>query len=178
MNDIAVASQKGRRTLYTYFKNKEEIYYAVIESELALMSDKMHSVAKMDLEPEKKMIELIYTRLDTIKEIVHRNGNLRAEFFRDIWGVETARKDFDRDQIVIFRRILNEGKITGVFDVENADLIAHVIHYSLKGLEVPYVRGIVARGFNSETSKPYVTNFVYKALGKVINNNDNNQNFK
>ena len=51
MNDIAVASQKGRRTLYTYFKNKEEIYYAVIESELALMSDKMHSVAKMDLEP-------------------------------------------------------------------------------------------------------------------------------
>lgn len=26
MNDIAVASGKGRRTLYTYFKNKEDIY--------------------------------------------------------------------------------------------------------------------------------------------------------
>ena len=26
MNMIAVASQKGRRTLYTYFKNKEEIF--------------------------------------------------------------------------------------------------------------------------------------------------------
>ena len=25
MNDIAVASRKGRRTLYTYFKNKNEI---------------------------------------------------------------------------------------------------------------------------------------------------------
>ena len=34
MNDIAVASKKGRRTLYTYFKNKEELYYAVIETEL------------------------------------------------------------------------------------------------------------------------------------------------
>ena len=32
MNDIAVASKKGRRTLYMYFKNKEEIYYAVIQS--------------------------------------------------------------------------------------------------------------------------------------------------
>ena len=26
MNDIAMASGKGRRTLYTYFKNKEEVY--------------------------------------------------------------------------------------------------------------------------------------------------------
>ena len=28
MNDIALASKKGRRTLYTYFKSKEEIYMA------------------------------------------------------------------------------------------------------------------------------------------------------
>ena len=34
MNDIAVASGKGRRTLYTYFKSKEDVYYAVIASEL------------------------------------------------------------------------------------------------------------------------------------------------
>ena len=34
MNDIAMQSGKGRRTLYTYFKSKEEIYYAVIEGEL------------------------------------------------------------------------------------------------------------------------------------------------
>ena len=31
MNDIALQSGKGRRTLYTYFKSKEEIYYAVID---------------------------------------------------------------------------------------------------------------------------------------------------
>ena len=38
MNDIAVASKKGRRTLYTYFKSKEDIYIAVVESELELLS--------------------------------------------------------------------------------------------------------------------------------------------
>ena len=38
MNDIALASGKGRRTLYTYFKSKDEIYYAVIESELDRLS--------------------------------------------------------------------------------------------------------------------------------------------
>lgn len=45
MNDIARASGKGRRTLYTYFKSKEDVYYAVIESELERLSDKMDEVA-------------------------------------------------------------------------------------------------------------------------------------
>ena len=42
MNDIAVASKKGRRTLYTYFKSKEDIYMAVVESELEMLSDAMY----------------------------------------------------------------------------------------------------------------------------------------
>ena len=41
MNDIALASKKGRRTLYTYFKSKDEIYLAVVESELDILSDMM-----------------------------------------------------------------------------------------------------------------------------------------
>ena len=44
MNDIALASKKGRRTLYTYFKSKEDIYLAVVESELDILSDMMKHV--------------------------------------------------------------------------------------------------------------------------------------
>ena len=47
MNDIAAASGRGRRTLYTYFKNKEEIYYAVIEEELEHLSEKLDEVTAM-----------------------------------------------------------------------------------------------------------------------------------
>ena len=36
MNDIAEASNKGRRTLYTYFKSKEDVYMAVVSQELEL----------------------------------------------------------------------------------------------------------------------------------------------
>ena len=45
MNDIAVASGKGRRTLYTYFKNKEDIYFAVIDTELEHLSAQLSEVA-------------------------------------------------------------------------------------------------------------------------------------
>ena len=84
MNDIALSSGKGRRTLYTYFRSKEDIYYAVIESELERLSDCMADVAKRDITPEEKVVQLIYTHLRMIKETVARNGSLRAEFFRNI----------------------------------------------------------------------------------------------
>ena len=108
MNDIALASGKGRRTLYTYFNRKEDVYYAVIESELERLSDKLDEVAAKKIRPQDKIIELIYTHLSMIKETVVRNGNLRAEFFRNIWMVEKVRKNFDEDEIELFRKVYSE----------------------------------------------------------------------
>ena len=108
MNDIARSSGKGRRTLYTYFSSKEEIYAAVIESELERLSDKLDEVLAMKMSPQEKIIELIYTHLRSIRESVVRNGNLRAEFFRNIWMVEKCRKKFDADEIEIFRKVYAE----------------------------------------------------------------------
>ena len=129
MNDIAVASGKGRRTLYTYFSRKEDVYYAVIESELERLSDRLDEVANCKMRPQDKIIELIYTHLSMIKETVVRNGNLRAEFFRNIWMVEKVRKNFDEDEIEILRRIYREGKDACEFDIDNVDLVADITHY-------------------------------------------------
>lgn len=168
MNDIAVASGKGRRTLYTYFKNKEEVYYAVIKCELERLSDKLDEVAAKRIRPQDKIIELIYTHLNMIKETVVRNGNLRAEFFRNIWMVEKVRKNFDEDEIELFRKVYTEGKAEGEFDIENIDLVADITHYCIKGLEVPYIYGRLGHGMTEETSKPLVAKVVYGALGKNL----------
>ena len=168
MNDIAVASGKGRRTLYTYFSKKEDIYSAVIESELERLSDKMDEVAAKKIRPQDKIIELIYTHLSMIKETVVRNGNLRAEFFRNIWMVEKVRKNFDEDEIELFRRVYYEGKEEGEFDIENIELVADITHYCIKGLEVPYIYGRLGHGMTEEMSKPLVAKVVYGALGKSL----------
>ena len=168
MNDIAVSSGKGRRTLYTYFKSKEEVYFAVIEAELERLSDKLDEVAAKKIRPQEKVIELIYTHLSMIKETVMRNGNLRAEFFRNIWTVEKVRKNFDEDEIELFRKVYAEGKADGEFDIEDVELVADITHYCIKGLEVPFIYGRLGRGLTEETSRPLVTRVVYGALGKHL----------
>ena len=167
MNDIALASGKGRRTLYTYFKSKEDIYYAVIEGELERLSDKLDEVAAKKVRPQDKIIELIYTHLSMTKETVVRNGNLRAAFFRNIWMVEKVRKNFDEDEIELFRKVYEDGKRDGEFDIDNVELVADITHYCIKGLEVPYICGRLGHGITPEASKPLVAKVVYGALGKI-----------
>ncbi|WP_072531026.1 TetR/AcrR family transcriptional regulator [Bacteroides ilei] len=167
MNDIAVASKKGRRTLYTYFKSKEQIYMAVVESELEMLSNKMEEVAHKSLAPDKKVLELISTHLDMVKMVVYRNGTLRADFFRDIWRVEAMRKNFDTKEIRLLREILEEGKSSGIFDIDNVDITADIIHYCVKGIEVPYIRGQIGEDLDDETGWRYVAKIVFGALGCV-----------
>jgi len=161
MNDIAVASNRGRRTLYTYFKSKEEVYYAVIQTELSRLFSRMEDVARKDIPPEEKFIQLIFAHLEVVKEAVYRNGNLRAEFFREIWKVEAVRKDFDRTEIALLRRVIIEGLEKGVFDVRNPRLTAEIAHYCLKGCEVPYIFGRYAAD-GPEGLYPYVKSLVYR----------------
>lgn len=103
-----------------------------------------------------------------IKETVVRNGNLRAEFFRNIWMVEKVRKKFDEDEIELFRKVYAEGKADGEFDIDNVDLVADITHYCIKGLEVPYIYGRIGHGMTEEMSKPLVAKVVYGALGKSM----------
>ncbi|MDR0536826.1 MAG: TetR/AcrR family transcriptional regulator [Tannerellaceae bacterium] len=143
MNDIAQASMKGRRTLYTYFKSKNEIYQAVVETEVAKLYKMLTDVSAKELPADEKLIAFVYARLDAVKSIVIRNGTLRANFFRDIWRVEKVRKDFDLREIDLIKRILDDGVKEGLFKMPDVNITALVLHYALKGLEVPYIRGVM-----------------------------------
>ena len=137
---------------------------AVVESELDILSDMMKRVAGKDIRPEEKLIEMIYTHLDAVKEVVYRNGTLRANFFRDIWQVEKVRKRFDANEIQLFKEVLREGMEKGVFRIDDLDITAEIVHYSVKGIEAPYIRGHVGAHLDDDTRGVYVTRLVLGAL--------------
>ncbi len=166
MNDIAQASGKGRRTLYTYFENKETLYFSVISAEMDRLSTRMNEVASSSMGVEDKLIEIIYTHLELIKEAVQRNGNLRAEFFRNVFLVSKARRNFDSNEIVILTRLIEEGIASGIFDVESVPLTVDILHYSVRGMEIPYIYGRLAGDLAGNVRKSIVHKLVHKALRK------------
>jgi len=167
MNDIAEASGKGRRTLYTYFRNKEEIYIACIESELQIATSALQEVLKLPLEPEEKIKTFISVHFDTFKDMVIRNGNLHGQFFRNIMEVEKVRRKLDRKEVVMLIQILTEGQEKGVFEVKDIKNTAQIIQYSIKGLEVPYIRDSVLK--RKEQTRHIYDFLFYGVKGRVKN---------
>lgn len=162
MNDIAEASKKGRRTLYTYFNNKEEIYKAVIDRELDSILTQLNHVFALNHEPDVKLKQLILAHLDAVKDVVNRNGSLRADFFHDIFEVERIRRKIDMKEISLIRSIIAEGIEKNIFKRMNLDLSAIIIFYSIKGLEVPYIRQNITQEF--EANKDSIVEYVFTGI--------------
>lgn len=165
MNDIAEASNKGRRTLYTYFRNKDEVYRAVVENELKIVLDTLRANAKQDIDPYSKLKGHITTHLDSVKKTVTRNGTLRADFFRDIYEVERTRRKMDIIEQGLIQDILQEGVDLGEFKQMDTELIATIILYSLKGLEVPYIRQNISSDFDENRND--IVEFIFKGIKDV-----------
>ncbi len=142
MNDISNAANKGRRTLYTYFKNKDEVFYAVIRAETLTLRDYFKQLLTNPAkQPLDRLMDYIYVRLDAIRDIVNRNGGLTAEFFQNQNLVERVRRRLDFSERNYLRALLEEGKANGTIDVADPALAALVLQSALKGMELPYIRG-------------------------------------
>lgn len=139
MNNIADLANLGRRTIYLYFKNKEEVIDAVIETELGSLYKSLLKAKEANLPVKEKLLNFAYVHLDSMRKLVMRNGSLKAEFFRDIWMVERARASFDKDVVKLVEEILQEGVDKGEFYIPNTDIMATLLVHANKGLEVPFI---------------------------------------
>ena len=173
MNDIASASEKGRRTIYTYFKSKRDIYNAVVKNESELIVERLSNIPAQSLSPEEKLMNFIFVRFDAIKELVTRNGSLRAGFFRDVRKVERARRGTLNQECSILMEILSEGVDKGVFSIKHIDKTAKVMLLCLQGMDVPYVRDSFAdMDIEKNKLREYIHDFILNGIARKDSDED------
>ena len=143
----------------------------MIEDELLNIVESLKVVSQKKIEPYAKLKEHITVHLKTIKQVVTRNGTLRADFFKDIYEVERARKKIDKAELELIKGILKEGVETGAFREMDVEIISIVILYALKGLEIPYIKQKI--NFENKRNMDDVLEFIFKGikLGTPIVNN-------
>ena len=167
MNDIASASEKGRRTIYTYFKSKRDIYNAVVKNESELIVERLSVIPAQDVSPEEKLMNFIFVRFEAIKELVTRNGSLRAGFFRDVRKVERARRGTLSQECSVLMIILKEGVEKGAFSIKHIDKTARVMLLCLQGLDVPYVRDSFAEmDIEKNKLREYIHDFILNGIAR------------
>ena len=141
MNDIANASDKGRRTIYTYFKNKKEIYNAVIERESEQSVSRLREIVGLNISPAEKVRRFFEVRLELVKDTtIVQNDPLKRFFMRDIKRVEKIRKLALEKERILLNEILKEGVELGVFDENQCIYLETIRLMLLQGIEFSYLR--------------------------------------
>lgn len=126
MLDIANASEKGRRTIYTYFKNKKEIQQAIIERESEQMVSRLRKIAKS---PAGSAAEKLGNFLVQSFELSDTSPSGRNhEYLSWLKLLEGNRAGKTRrmallKQIDILKEILNEGVASGEFNRRAAEQV-------------------------------------------------------
>ena len=165
MNDIASASSKGRRTIYTYFKSKREIFNAVIETETDKILKQLRLIITEPIKADVKLRKYVICRFDAMKEIVGRNGSLRAGFFRDVRKVDRAQRMISAKEIALLCEILEEGIESGIFKVSNVRQQAVIIIHAMQGLVVPYIRNsLVDEGVSQDQIKEMLADMILNGI--------------
>ena len=168
MTDIAREEKKGRRTLYVHFPSKEVLLRSVIEMELNKILDVLRAIAEKEVSADRKIMEFVISRLNNVRHTIFRNGSLRADFTRFYLTIDSIRRKYDKIEISLIRSILVEGRNQGLFRFDDADVMATLIHYSIKGLESPYVRGQVGGNVEVQILERHARQVILRGLGMNI----------
>lgn len=139
MDDLAKASGLGRRTIYTYFKSREELYLEVINWEIDVILKQLNRVAGMKISPEKKIVRFMVNHMKTIENLIRKDRLLRMEFLSRSEKIENFRKVIDLHEKECLASVLQEGTQSGVFLVDDYENTAALAHTTLKGLEQQFI---------------------------------------
>ena len=170
MNDIATASETGRRTIYTYFKNKREIYNAVIEQESELLVSRLREVTLITgLSPTEKLFRFIDKRIDIIVENVEPRdkSSIRSFFIKGIRRMERIRATAAAKEREIINEIMCEGFKTGEFDPNKSQGAYQILAIIFQGIELSYIRDNFEDLHVTQAQlKDYIKRYILSALIK------------
>lgn len=134
MIDIANASENGRRTVYTYFKNKSDIYNAVIERESDFHVSGLRQIAESQLPPEEKLEKYLKLHFDMIHEDIFSHDSISAWLRLDFSRSDKIRQAVYNKETDILDSILREGVRDGIFDSEASHRLLKVLPSMLQAL--------------------------------------------
>ncbi len=150
IGDIAIAARKGRRTIYTYFESKEDIYKAVIEKEVDILQAKLLETISNELNVKNKLKAYMITRMTTINELVNYYEALHNNYLQNFKIIENIREDYYNQEVNMISEILNEGVENNEFKIENINQTAKAIVVAMKGFEIQFFIKKVDEDFESQ----------------------------
>jgi AcrR family transcriptional regulator len=169
MNDIAIAANIGKGTIYEYFSSKEDIFSTAFHVFFERMSSDLIRLTQSPLQPSEKLYELIQLSFQTI---LTENASF-AGIMMDFWAEAIRNKnkkiedsvhltELYESMRVIIAQILEEGIEAGEFIPCNIPETASLIMAVLDGLLLQWI--MEPNLFDTNNLGSHIYRFILNAL--------------
>jgi AcrR family transcriptional regulator len=142
MDEIAIASRKGKSSIYYYFTSKEEIFQAVVEKEASILKQELLKAKNDADDPALKLKTHVLVRMRSMEKLANFYSAIKDDFLSHLDFIEKTRKKYDQEEIQMMENILKEGVENGLFEIDDTSLAAIAIITALKGMEIPLFWGV------------------------------------
>ena len=137
MDEIGMAAGKGKTAIYYYFKNKEDVFKAVVEKEATELEIALFEAIKDKSNPEDKLKAYFYSRMRTMLNLSNFYDAMKNEVLDHLDFINKIRTDIDQKELALVKAIIEEGVNRKQFEVKDLDMAAISLVTTLKGLEIP-----------------------------------------
>lgn len=165
MNDIAAASDKGRRTIYTYFKNKREIYNAVIERESEQLVQRLRLIKeRTDLDVTTKLEQYLRVRFDFLTEAMPRHDGIMQWLGRDQRRIDRIRRLALDKELDMFKALIAEGVEQRIFDKDQAERLPALEWLVFQGLSTYEPEQLAIHNITTEQVRENIIRFIITGI--------------
>lgn len=140
LDDIAREARKGKSTIYYYFKSKDEIFKAVIDTEAEIRAKTIDDQISKIKDPIQKLKTYIYVRMQTLKMVVNYYEAIKNDLLDNLYFVNNLRSNHFEEEVKQVKNMLEEGIQKEIFTIKNPELTAKTIVTALYGFEVPLIQ--------------------------------------
>jgi len=115
MDQVARRARVGKGTLYRYFDSKEDLYLALLDSALLLLTDRLEQEEKAGLPPDQTLSRMVSAIVSTFGQHLPSfrvlNGNEARLVVRKRQLFQSRR----RHLVMLLGRVLERGVTAGIF---------------------------------------------------------------
>jgi AcrR family transcriptional regulator len=164
MEEIALATRKGKSSIYYYFDSKEDVFKAVVEREAEELKEELiKKIADIE-DPIERLKVYITVRMRKLNKLTNFYTALKSDYLSHFEFIEEIRKSYDLDEVRIIAGIIQEGIEKGKFSVDDPQLSAVAIVTAMKGLEVPILLNKEHGNFEARMNN--LINFLFYGMVK------------
>ncbi|WP_246222885.1 TetR/AcrR family transcriptional regulator [Draconibacterium halophilum] len=137
MDDIAYAAGKGKSSLYYYFKNKEEVFEAVVAHEAEQLVAEINTAINASHTSVDKLRSYVNVRMKRFVERGNLATALNDNFLATFSFIEKIRNNYSDFEIDMIAGIINEGIDRKEFKPVDANFTGEAILTCMIGFEIP-----------------------------------------